>query len=188
MRIALIGNSGTGKTTLAERLAARTGFPLVEEFARDLLREWNIVDYAATPRERWIEFQKTLLSRKLEREAKLDAFVADRATIDTAATWLIRLAGQVPDQLSTAFIERCHLGMDRYDHLFLLPSNILPLEVDGVRETDWSRRLLFDLTLIGFLQEWRCSYHVLDTISLEDRVAEVLDHLRLAIAIEERAI
>jgi nicotinamide riboside kinase len=69
--------------------------------------------------------------------------------------------------------------MTRYDKLFLLPSDIIPLEEDGLRQTQWGSRLLFDAALLGLLKIWGYSYEVLESESLEERIAEVKRRLDL---------
>ena len=177
MRIAIIGNSGTGKTALAEHLAEHLGIPLVPEIARDLIKEWGIIDFRAMPAEQMIALQHTVLDRKLHLEGVHSAFVADRSTADSAVIWLTRLANIADPRLSLELIERCKRGMERYDHLFLLPSDSIPLELDGIRQSNPARRLLFDLAMVGILNRWQRAYHTIHSLSPEDRLFEVCRYL-----------
>lgn len=175
MRIAIIGNSGTGKTMLATELARELEFPLVPEFAREIMAEWNLTMIRGLPIETMVCLQEEILRRKLAAEQQLSRFVADRSTADSAVIWLVRLAGAVPPELCSEMVERCRVGMGAYDHVFLLPDGVIALEDDGVRQLDWGRRFLFTIALRGLLDIWGCRYHVVRSIPLSNRVEEVAD-------------
>lgn len=90
MRIGIAGSHGTGKTTLAQRLADILELPLIEEVAREVAREMglddlnklvNCYDLART-------FQSKVLLRQLEKEMQyFNGFVSDRTVLDNFAYW-----------------------------------------------------------------------------------------------------
>ncbi|MFD1430394.1 AAA family ATPase [Lacticaseibacillus mingshuiensis] len=57
MKVLLIGNSGTGKSTLARVLAARTGWPLLA-----LDRLWHADDYSSAAKTRLAEAQRQFMA------------------------------------------------------------------------------------------------------------------------------
>jgi adenylate kinase family enzyme len=56
-RVVILGRGGAGKSTVARRLGAATGLPVVE-----LDKHFWQPELVPTPREQWIEIQRTLVS------------------------------------------------------------------------------------------------------------------------------
>jgi nicotinamide riboside kinase len=172
MRIAVIGAGGTGKTTLAQRLAEELSLSFVPEFAREIISEWGFQSLKNLNDSQHVRLQQEILTRKIAVETKLDSFVSDRCTADSAAIWLTRLSGRVDANLTHEFVEVCRHWLKRYQFLILLPSNKIRLEDDGVREIDPWRQIMFEATLRGLLTIWETEYSVIESQTLEDRVSE----------------
>ncbi len=58
-RVAIIGPGGAGKTTLARKLGARTGLPVIH-----LDRLYWSKGWVPTPRETWLEHQREVLAQE----------------------------------------------------------------------------------------------------------------------------
>jgi nicotinamide riboside kinase len=178
LRIALIGNASTGKTTLANELSRRLNLPLVSEFAREIVREWRdsgvIQDFSTVAPAVLADLQDEIVRRKEELELRLPSFVADRTTADALVIWLVRLAGRIDEGRFERFAAHCRRGIGRYDRLYLLPTDAIPFEPDEIRQARSDKRFLFDVALVGLLQVWGCSYKTVRAVSLEERLGEIL--------------
>lgn len=179
MRIALSGSAGTGKTTLAQRLARELGLPYIEESMRRLIQDGLDVH------ELTIEGHRDLMGRlwteQAEREAAAErGFVADRSSLDYAAFWLHY--GLYEDREASAqWMEAMRAHARSYDRIVLLPHGSLPLVSDGVRSTNPWVQLRFQGIVEaclrrGYDPERRID--VPDTTDFEERVAFVLERLR----------
>jgi broad specificity phosphatase PhoE/predicted ATPase len=153
-RVALSGSAGTGKTTLARRLAARWGLPYIPEGMRARIEaglDLHTLDHdgmRALIGELWAE--------QVEREdravAAAGGFVADRSPLDFLAFWL--LYGFAYDLAGTdALAASVRARAAALDRVFVLPADVLPLQADGVRTPNpWVQRR-FQATVEGLLAQ-----------------------------------
>lgn len=89
MRIGIIGAHGTGKTTLAEKLAAEYNLPLIKEQARIVAKELGLDTLYNLTLEQRIKLQRGILEKQMAEEKKYydQGFVSDRTVIDNLAYW-----------------------------------------------------------------------------------------------------
>jgi broad specificity phosphatase PhoE/nicotinamide riboside kinase len=150
-RIALAGSAGTGKTTLARRLADELGLPYIAEGMRARL-EAGLAPLALRPPELRALMREMWQEQRAAEAAAARGFVADRSSIDFAAYWLqYGLYDEVDE--TEAWLAQMRAEAARYTQLVLLPWGVLPLEDDRVRSTNrWMHRR-FQATLESLLLE-----------------------------------
>lgn len=154
-RIALSGSAGTGKTTLARRLATELELPYVEEGMRRRIEsglELHRLDARGLT-----ELIDELWNEQCAAEdaaiAGSGGFVADRSHLDFAA---FRLHYGLVDDLARTHtfmeraVQRAHEGLDL---LVSLPHGVLPLETDGVRTTNPFTQLRYQLLVDGLVAQ-----------------------------------
>lgn len=101
-RIAVFGPESTGKTRLAEFLAARLGAPLVREYAREFWDARGSIGPADIPviaREQW--------RREDQAAASGAAFVVCDTDALTTVLWSDLLHGSTPDEVRRGAEDRC---------------------------------------------------------------------------------
>jgi NadR type nicotinamide-nucleotide adenylyltransferase len=103
LRIAVYGPESTGKTQLAERLAAHFGAPLVTEYARERWEAQGGVlaldDMLPVAREQW--------RREDEAVARADKLVICDTDALTTMLWSDLLYGTCPEELRRGAEKRC---------------------------------------------------------------------------------
>ena len=177
-RIALSGSAGTGKTTLASRLAAELGVPYIEEGMRRRIQgglAWYELD-----REQQLGLIEELWEeQRAAEDAATGGFVADRSSYDFAAFWLHYDFHADLRDTSDRFEHWCASG-ERYDRVLLLPWGVLPLEADGVRSTNRYMQLRYQGILEAVLEHHAREglvHRIPRTDDLARRLAAALDAL-----------
>jgi len=139
MKIALIGASSTGKSTLAKLLAKELSLPLIREQARVVLAEMGMTlpEIRAVP-ECILQFQYAVLEAQIasERECAESGFISDRSIFDNLVLFLRHC--DVPKKHVESY-ERLVLKHNSelpYDLLIFLRPGEFPVEDDGVRTPD----------------------------------------------------
>lgn len=181
-RIALSGSAGTGKTTLAKRLAHELKVPYIDEGMRRRLEaglELHALDargLAQLIQELWDE-QRAAEAAALRSHG---GYVADRSPLDFLAFWLhYGLGDDVP--ATERFAARVLTAVDETDLVVLLPHGVLPLESDGVRTSNTFTQLRFQLLVEGLLRRHVPSSRLVEpggSDALELRLARVLERAR----------
>lgn len=174
MRIGITGAQGVGKTTLAEELARILDLPLIEEQARLVAKEMDILnlrDLKHDPKKA-TNFQWNCLKYQLSAEKKHDSFVSDRTTLDNLAYWAKwhSCRNQVKDNIMYSQI--AFRNIQNYDLIIYIPPELFPKN-DGFRSTDRQYQLEIDMyirSMLAFLQP------VWITVegSLENRISKVI--------------
>ncbi len=182
LRLAVSGSAGTGKSTLAQRLAHRHNVPYVPEGMR--LRLEAGLDLHTLDHHRFRALLEELFDETLAAvDAALEShggFVSDRCPLDSLAFWL--LYGFDHDEDATSRFEaRALAAMGRFDRLVVLPWGAIPLVADGVRSTNRFRQLHFQVLLEGLVRRRAAPARVLwlpeALDGLEARAAWVAGHL-----------
>lgn len=174
-RLALSGSAGTGKTTLARRLAAETGLPYIPEGMRAWLeRSGSDIHALGAAGLRALVLQLWDEQREAERRAVEDSggFVVDRSAFDFAAFW-VYYGFAKPDE-DTARLFRETLDPARYDAVWLLPWGAFPVEADGIRASDPYLQLHVHVLIEGTLHRGHAPLHHVTASTVDARVTEVL--------------
>lgn len=183
VRIALCGSAGTGKSTLARRLARELGLPYIAEGMRARLEAG--LDLHALGREGLRALVEELWREQRDAEARAtEGFVADRSSYDFAAFWLHYGLHVGREDDGAGFRAWCAHGA-RYERVIVLPWGVLPLAADGVRSTDPWTQLRFQAIVEGILARFAPPGQALavsGTTDLETRVREALE------GVAERAV
>lgn len=122
-RIAVYGPESTGKTQLAEKLAAHFGAPLVAEYARERWDQQGALTHGDIPgiaREQW--------RREDEAAARTDRLIICDTEALTTVLWSDLLYGTCPDGVRRGAETRC-----RNYALYLLLDIDLPFAPDPQR-------------------------------------------------------
>src|SRR4029079_2693859 len=118
-RIAFVGASGTGKTSLIERLlqvARGYTLPMIQVGARTVAAEMGYASpYEVDAAGRRAEFQLRLLRSKINEELCTDSFVTDRSVADVLTYFALHDA----KHLEQATIEETREAFNRYTHIFI---------------------------------------------------------------------
>jgi NadR type nicotinamide-nucleotide adenylyltransferase len=132
-RIAITGPESTGKTTLAEQLAVRTGLTLAEDYSRRYIAELSAA-YSQADVLKIAEGIIALEDAMINHGGK--AMLSDNDLINIKV-WLKYYSWEVPLWLEKAIVSR------RFD-LYLLCYPDLPWEPDPQRQNPYDRNHLFD--------------------------------------------
>jgi NadR type nicotinamide-nucleotide adenylyltransferase len=101
-RIAIFGPESTGKTQLAEKLAAHFGAPLVAEYAREFWDRHGVItleDIPGIAREQW--------RREDEIATQSDRLLICDTEALTTVLWSDLLYGTCPDEIRRGAEQRC---------------------------------------------------------------------------------
>jgi nicotinamide riboside kinase len=130
-RIAVFGTESTGKTMLAEKLAAHFNAPLVSEYAREFWDQHGVItleDMLPIAREQWRrEDEATLLRPGIGGQAALELIICDTEAL-TTTLWSDLLYGTCPDEVRRGAEQRSK----RYS-LYLLLDIDVPFAPDPQR-------------------------------------------------------
>lgn len=118
MRLAFMGASGTGKSTLAQAIATEMAVPVCPVGSRSVAAEMGLASpYEVDALDRRMEFQLELLRLKLLWELKHGAFVTDRTPLDNLAYTQMHAAHSVDE----SFKGRVYNAMRVYTHVVFCP-------------------------------------------------------------------
>lgn len=165
-RIVILGGESSGKTTLAEALAARLDTIWVPEYGRELCAELGGVDKLRyQDMERIAEMQ--VMSERVNGVRANGYIVCDTSPLTTKWYSKQLFGGRVSKRLE-------ELSKRRYDMTFVC-ANDIPFEQDGTRADEGFRKLGFD---------WYCRhlfnndvpYYVVSG-TLEQRLHTIVEHL-----------
>jgi len=145
MKIGFTGTHGTGKSTLAKRVAEEYSLPLITGITRQLQEKGYPINEQGT-----LESQMCIASAQLASEIAAATFVSDRTFIDQLAYATIN--GLPKEYLDLLRILTCRSLID-YDIIFYIPIQSFILEDDKIRSTDSAYRKAIDLQIQTLLKE-----------------------------------
>jgi|TARA_B100000780_G_scaffold196205_1_gene138513 GTPase SAR1 family protein len=176
MRIGLCGTMSVGKTTLVDALKDTKQF-----------KDYNF----ATERSKYLSdlgiplnTDSTLKGQTVflaERCGELmhDNIITDRTIIDVMAFTMN--ANSIPHQDKDAFEKYAHEFIREYDYIFYISPDGLPIEDNGVRETDELYRDKIDFTITILIKKYG---HLMNNVEIikgttEERIAQILKFTNL---------
>jgi len=163
MTISLTGPESSGKSTLSKWLASEYNLPLINEYAREYLREkgrnYSFDDVIK------IGLEQNRRINKLK--SKNITFVSDTDLL-VIIVWLEDKFNTVPDEIIQSFIKA------KADCYFLCYPDI-QWEDDALREDPLRRIEIFDI-YVKYLERFNCNYHVIkgDFTQRQDKMKEVV--------------
>jgi len=145
IRLALCGASGTGKSTIAEAIAAQLSLPICPVGSRSVAASMGFDNpYDVDAAGKRSEFQRALLSQKIAWEREVGAFVTDRTHLDNLAYTLMHAHETADEGFRTAV----RAAMPIYTHIVFCPVDAFhnlagdPARVNDVLyHSDYQRRL-----------------------------------------------
>ena len=167
IRIAFMGASGTGKTTLAKWVSDKYGLQLNPIGSRTVAADMGLASpYDADAAGRRSEMQERLLQSKAAWEAERDAFVTDRTVFDNLAYQSLHAVDSVTEmQLSKAV----H-AMRRYTHIIWCPMRaVFSLRDDPARKEGRAYHLMFESVLLGFFAAYEFEFDTMTATEPEER-------------------
>lgn len=153
MRIAIIGASGTGKTTLAKEISERTGLPYLPTRTRDMAEKLfgEPKPYLADELGRRSEFQRAVQDDKYSAESTTPHFVTDRSFLDNLAYSAMHDANGTasdPAFVSDAF----RMTAECYDLIiFCHMEDFFNSGDDPARKLSQSYQSIYECTLSGLV-------------------------------------
>lgn len=153
MRIALMGASGTGKSTLAAYIAEKYGLEINPVGSRSVAKAMGFESpYDVDKDGKRAEFQRRLVIEKRAWEDAHESFVVDRTTLDNLAYTMLHDVYAVDAPLLESIAE----GMRRYTHIFYCPVDAFCQPGNDVaRVKDMTYHKLYDITLRALYHEQR---------------------------------
>ena len=169
-RIAFTGAQGTGKSTLAERLAAELEYPVLPTPGRIMSTRAIAINRHGT-----VATQVYAWLIQAELEAAQERFIATRTLIDVWAYGKLNLARDEDTFAGELFAQLTRttgqLLQGRYDLVIYLPPG-LPLRADDVRSGDVDYQAEVDEAISGALRDWEVAY-----VELDPRASDAYERL-----------
>ncbi len=168
-RVAFCGASGTGKTTLAKRLAEHYGLPLSPSMAREAAKDAGLAspydsDHIGEVETRRVipgatmsrvNLQRAIVHRRIAwQDDHRQGFVSDRTSFDDLAYSLMHgLSGRTYQELADAVILQWSRLAPTYDRVVLCPvASFWRHGADVARVDDLSYHVRFEALLLELLR------------------------------------
>jgi len=177
IHIAITGACCTGKTELAKALSNVLHFPIIDEGARPILRQYRRDSGQHNlPPKLYYQAQGHILNKRLgvEFQKQNQSWIADRTVIDIYNFLVLRCAdlfGPIDHQTVELSLMTHWL---LYSCIFYLPFNNIPYEQDEDRKETFGESMIEDLTLRGLYAKLKIPYHELQFTSIDSRVNEII--------------
>lgn len=178
MKITLSGSAGTGKTSLAMKLADALELPYVEEGMRKRLAAGLDVHDFGPDEQR--ELIRDLWNEQLQAEsACTNGFIADRSSLDYMAFWMHYALHEAHEETEAFFGEMIDHARS-YERVILLPHGVFPIEADGIRATDSWLQLRYQGVLEICLRRYTAEEQLLELPAI-DGIEKRLDFVLSAL-------
>lgn len=176
-RIVIIGSAGVGKTSLVNELKNKIKLRVIPEQARIICKQHGYKKiYEINDPTR---FRIETLKSQLKHEEKCKQFISDRSTIDCWAHWIRWSWCARKTFESEKYYQLAYKQALKYSDIIYIPRLFKPKE-DGFRWNDEDYQNQIDRLLREILLEWQLmrKTHVIKSITLKDRIQEVIYHLK----------
>ena len=179
MRVGIAGCAGTGKSVLAEKLAAEMGIPFLpaKEITGDILHR-DGYDYASGQQvEKFLathEHQQEILRRTREQHSA-EEFVTDRTAIDLAAYAILELKGPINVKL---YLQECKALARTYTHILFCPWEDLRIEDNHKRTLDPWYQFAVHSVQLQVTQMFGLEVAVFEVSRVKQRIEFALELLR----------
>lgn len=175
MRIAFTGAQGTGKSTLADAVAAHYDLAILPTPGRTMLARGLPINTEAT-----VVSQTLAWLLQLELEASQTMWIATRSLIDVWAYGALAAHRAEQSELEMALFNQLSTTTEallpmRYDALFYLPPRI-PLRADEARLADEEFQKQTDAMIRSGIERWNVDHVEID-VTDPDAEAQVLEHV-----------
>ena len=157
LRIGLLGCPGSGKTTVASKLAEELNIPflssrsitqqILDRDKFDFVSGMYVEKFLATKHR---EFE--LVENKISIENKSDSFVTDRTTLEQFAYALLEIH-QYDDNEIKDLQKKCQNHLKTYTHLFYFKRSD-DIKKNGIRTTNKWFQMKVDYLIMGLIKEW----------------------------------
>ena len=174
MKIGLCGTMSVGKTTLVKALKNTPEFHMYN-FATERSKYLNDLGIPLNT-DSTLKGQTVFLAERCAELMNND-IITDRTVIDVMAFTLN--AKSIGHQDKDIFENYAKEFIREYDYIFYISPHGIPIEDNGVRETDEHYRDLIDFTITTLIKRYGHMANRIETIkgSTEDRVKQILSYL-----------
>ena len=174
MKIGLCGTMSVGKTTLVKALQDLPEFKDYN-FATERSKYLNDLGIPLNT-DSTLKGQTVFLAERCAELMKQN-IVTDRTVFDVMAFTLN--AKSIAHQDKDIFENYAKEFIREYDYIFYISPHGIPIEDNGVRETDEHYRDLIDFTITTLIKRYGHMANRIETIkgSTEDRVKQILSYL-----------
>lgn len=179
--VGITGAEGSGKTTLIKALEREfSSVKTIKELVRSTLKDMGIASPPVFGFDMKLSmaFQAELQKRRRLLESQLGGpFFADRTSLDSWVYTLSALAREEGAQefLKSYFLDCMQHLKEGYHITIVVPHGYFPfIQPDGVRNTLWYNALMTHYLILGAIRDLGVKHAIIRSISLEDRVDEVI--------------
>lgn len=151
MRIAFLGASGTGKSTLTQWISKEYSLdtnPIGSRSVAKMMGFDNPYDVDAAGKR--TEFQIRLLLEKAKWEAEHETFVVDRTTLDVVSYICLHCISALTDEV----LDNAFAWMKRYTHIYYCPlTAFINLDNDPNRVATMAYHKVYDTLIQGLIMK-----------------------------------
>jgi hypothetical protein len=175
MKIGVCGAAGTGKSSFAEAISKSLGLPFYKsKDITQIILTRDGYDYSSGIQiEQFLANsgrQNEILRRTIEQQST-GQFVTDRTVVDLAAYAVCEMHDEV--ETVKHIYETCRKYSTIYTHLLLCPWREKAITDNQKRTLNPWYQLMIHAVERGILDDWGCSYYVVETNETNARVSEV---------------